>query len=413
MWLARWLAAAGLIVTVAGCGSAESTNVPPAPTRAPSPAGSPVLGIDWGRAVAVERPAGFAVPSPGTSFSFSDARHPLHFSGQANMADIARLPSGALVSVGSVYPGWYPVAWTSPDGASWTIGEMASTEFTFPVAMSVGSGDTIVAVGRSGPLPIAWTSSDGRVWQRHPVATLGDDRVAERMTAVLATGDGYLAGGSVGPELLDRHARFWRSRDGATWQPIRDDAETFDNAEVRSIARLGSGYVAIGAVGSVQKITGSVAWVSADGQTWTRIDAPALAAGRAVSIVGAPFGGVVAVGSDLGEHEAFAWVSRDGRSWTLAPSEPSRQFNKTILMTDVTVVGDELIAVGKYSPLQRSTATSWVSHDGLHWERARSAAVQEQVELYAVVSTGQGVLAIGSFGGPDDVTPTVLVSPPR
>ena len=42
-----------------------------------------------------------------------------------------------------------------------------------------------------------------------------DGSIAERMTTVIATPDGFLAGGSIGPELFERHARFWRSADGA------------------------------------------------------------------------------------------------------------------------------------------------------------------------------------------------------
>jgi hypothetical protein len=415
--LATGLLALGSIVGIAGCGSPLTVaSTSPQATASGIPAGPPILGIDWGRAAAVERPEqGFAVPSPGTSFGNTDGSnrlgHPLHFYGQAIMADVAKLPSGGLVSVGYVFPGWHPTAWTSADAQTWAIQAMGTTDFTFPVAMAVGSDGGVVAVGRSGSAPLAWTSSDGRSWQSHPVAILGDGRVAERMTTVIATRDGYLAGGSLGPELSDRHARFWRSTNGTTWTPVTDDPHAFANAEVRAIASFGAGYVAVGSLGSVQRIAGSVAWTSTDGLTWTRIDDPALQTGRAVALVEAPFRGLVAVGSDLIGHEAFAWVSPDGRSWSLAPSEPSRQFNGSILMTDVTVVGDELIAIGKYAPLQRSTAISWVSSDGLRWEQARSAAVQEQAEFLAIVPAGPGVVAVGSFGGPDDALPTVWLSP--
>ena len=399
------------IVAVAACGSPPPSTVPSSASAGPA-----VLGLDWGRATSVQRPeVGFDVPSPGTSFGNTDGKnrlgHPLHFLGQAIMADVATVRSGGLVSVGFVYPGWQPTAWTSTDTQTWTIHEMGVTEFTFPVALAVGADDTIVAVGRSGSSPLAWTSSDGSSWQSHPVTTLPDDGIAERMTAVIATPSGYLAGGSVGPELSDRHARFWQSTDGASWTPVADNPKAFADAEVRAIASFGSGYVAIGSVGNVQRISGSVAWTSPDGRTWTRVDDPAFRASRAVALAEAPFGGLVAVGSDLDKHEARAWLSADGRSWTLAPAEPSRQFNGTILMADVAVVGDELIAVGKYAPLQRSTAISWVSRDGRHWEQGRSAAVQEQAEFNAVVPAGPGVVAVGSFGGPDDVIPNVWLSP--
>jgi hypothetical protein len=408
---------AGLIalistVVLVGCGSPTATA---SPLKEPSPVGPPVLGIDWGKAASVERPeVGFtapATPIPGATDGANRLGHPLHFFGQAMMADVASLPTGTLVAVGTIYPGWHPTAWTSPDGQSWTIHSIGEADFTFAEAIAVGAGGSIVAVGRSSSSPLAWTSSDGSAWAPHEVAILGTDGIAERMTSVVETPDGYLAGGSVGPELSDRHARFWHSADGTTWTPVPDDAGAFANAEVRAIVRLGDGYAAIGSVGSVQHVTGSVAWTSPDGVSWTRVDDPDLGRGRAVSLVVGPKRDLVAVGSDVDRHEAFAWTSPDGRSWTLAPGEPSRQFHGSILMSDVAVVGDRLIAVGKYAPLQRSTATSWVSTDGLHWEQARSAAVQEQAEFTAVVAAGPGVVAVGSFGGPDDVIPTVWLSP--
>lgn len=423
--LARRLAfVLGLSATVAllaGCGPAPAT--PAASAGRPSivsepPAGPPVIGIDWGKAASVERPEdAFAERTPAIEASLDpsivNSGHPLHFPGEAIMADVARLSSGVLVSVGYVYPRWHPVAWTSDDATNWTLRDMGGTEFTFPVAVTGDEHGGAVAVGRSGQDPLAWTSADGRSWQAHPVETLGKGAVAERMTTVLATPDGFLAGGSVGPELAERHARFWSSPDGPTWQPVADDPTAFANAEVRSIARLGNGYVAIGVVGTAQQITGSVAWTSTDGRAWKRIDAPDLGRGQAVALVAAPFGGLVAVGSDLDEHEAFAWMSGDGRAWTLAPSEPSRQYDGKIRMTDVTVVGDELIGVGNYIPLQRSTAISWVSRDGITWQEGRSAPVQEQGEFYAVAPTGSGIAAVGSFGQPDDYIPTVWLSPAR
>lgn len=420
-WITFALGLSAAVSLVAGCGPAPAT--PAASPERPSivaspPAGLAVLGLDWGKALSVERPEdAFAERTPAIEASLDpsivNSGHPLHFPGEAIMADVARLSSGVLVSVGYVYPRWHPVAWTSEDATTWSLRDMGSTEFTFPVSVTADAHGGAVAVGRSGQAPLAWTSADGRSWAAHAVATLGKGAVAERMTTVLATPDGFLAGGSVGPELAERHARFWSSPDGSTWQPVADDPTAFANAEVRSIARLGDGYVAIGVVGTAQQVSGSVAWTSTDGRTWQRIDAPDLGRGQAVAEVVAPFGGVVAVGSDLDEHEAFAWTSRDGRSWTLAPSEPSRQYDGKIRMTDVTVVGDELIGVGNYIPLQRSTAISWVSRDGITWQEGRSAPVQEQGEFYAVAPTGSGIVAVGSFGQPDDYIPTVWLSPAR
>ena len=82
-------------------------------------------------------------------------------------------------------------------------------------------------------------------------------------------------------------------------------------------------------------------------------------------------------------------------------------------MTDVAAIGNSLIAVGDFQSGQRGTATSWVSSDGIHWDRARTAPVQEQVELYAVTSGGPGAIAVGSFGAPDSYVPTIFLSPAR
>ena len=419
---ARRAVALGLTFLVAACGAAPAT--PTAPTApqstvagpAATPSGPAVLGIDWGRAASVGRPEeAFAAATPGPPGASDDeirSGHPQHFPGQAIMADVARLPSGRLVSVGYVYPGWHPQAWTSDDVSTWTLQPMGTTEFTFPVALAVGKGG-VVAVGRSGSSPLAWTSPDGAAWASHPVRILGGGSVAERMTTVIAAPAGFVAGGSVGPELFERRARFWTSADGVAWQPVADDASAFANAEVRAIARFGDGYVAVGVVGTAQQITGSVAWTSPDGRAWTRVDAPDLGLGRTISVVVAPGGGLVAVGSDLNEHEALAWTSPDGRSWTIAPGEASRQYHGKIRFTDATVVDGELLGIGNYVGLQRGTAISWVSTDGRAWQKSRSAPVMEGGELYAVVPAGPGAVAVGSFDAPDNYIPTVWFSPGR
>jgi len=233
------------------------------------------------------------------------------------------------------------------------------------------------------------------------------------MTSVIATSDGFLAGGSAGPELGDRHARFWTSSDGIAWAPAPDDATAFADAEVRAIVATDRGFVAVGTVGNVQNVSGSVAWTSPDGLRWTRIDADSFSGGRVNALVQTPFAGLVAVGSDLAAHEALVWTSPEGRVWERAPGETSRQFKGSIVMTDVLVSGDAVVGVGKTQPLQRSTAASWVSRDGAHWERGRTSAVEEQAEIVAATAGGPGIVAVGAFGGPDDVIPIVLLSPAR
>jgi hypothetical protein len=370
-----------------------------------------VLGIDWGRSPVVEAPKNFEVdPSepPYTGF------HPiLRFAGQAMIVDITRARDGGFVVVGYVPPDWVPAAWTSTDGLNWSLHYMGETPFTFPVAVTTGTDGNVVAVGRQGLLPAAWTSPDGVSWKQQTVHRLQGNDAAERMTSVVVGGPGFVAGGSVGPELFDRHARFWTSADGVDWQPVADDEAAFANAEVRSITKVSDGFVAVGVVGAQHPVA-AAAWTSSDGRKWTRLGEPAFEDGIAVSVIPAPFGGVVAVGSDIGRHNAVAWTSPDGRHWTRAPDESSRQHPGGFAwMTDVVAIDDSVVAIGASQSGQRGTATSWVSRDGSHWVQANIAPVQEQGEFYAIAPGGPGAIAVGSFGAPDSYVPRIWITPAK
>jgi hypothetical protein len=386
----------------AGCGTS------PAPPSTPAP----VLGIDWGRVPVVERPH---VYEETVAPSYAAAHPILRIAGQAMMTDLIDLPGGGFTAVGYVPPDWHPTAWASVDGGTWSLRPMESTPFTFPMALARAAAGPIVAVGRSGATPVAWTTQDGSTWTRRDVPVLGSDGVAERMTSIAwsAVG-GFVAGGSAGPELFDRQARLWTSADGSAWTPVPDDAAVFSDAEVRGITAVDGGYVAVGVVGTVQDPTGAVAWTSSDGQTWERVEGAPFAGGIAVAVATAPFGGLVAVGSDLDRREAVAWISPDGRSWTRAPREDARTHpGGYAWMTDVAAIGNVMVGIGVVQGLQRGTAVAWVSSDGLHWTRSRSAPVQEGAEFYAILAGGPGALAVGAFGAPDSYVPDVWQSPAR
>ena len=407
------LVPAGLVAVVVAVAACQA-----APSAAPSGAAGPlVLGVDWGRAASVERPANYeATVSP----SYPGVHPILRIQGQANMSDVIATAAGGYAAVGYAPPDWVPVAWTSRDGQTWSFHAMDPTPFTFPLALAPGAGGEVVAVGRSGSRPAAWHSSDGTAWESMDVPVLGTGGAPERMTAVAAGGPGLVAGGSAGPELAERHARFWIASDGADWRPVADHPAAFDDAEVRSITAFDGGYVAVGVVGDFQHPTGAVAWTSRDGERWTRIDDPDFADGVAVSVIEAPFGGLVAVGSDVGRRNAAAWISRDGTDWTRAPDEPSRQHSGGYAwLTDVVAIQGELVAVGDIQGLQRGTAMAWLSADGLHWQRSNRAPVQEGAEFYAIIPGATGVagapgaITVGAFGAPDSYVPEVWLSPSR
>ncbi|MGE5156053.1 MAG: hypothetical protein ACM3JP_00980 [Betaproteobacteria bacterium] len=399
-----------LAIAVWGCGQQSTRTGPPESPLGGNVSGPPILGVDWGRAPSVERPTNYAETVPP---SYTGTHPILRIPGQAYMEDVVGVPGGGFVSVGYVPPDWQPAAWTSPDALTWSIHAMGTTDFTFPVALAVGADGTVVAVGRSGKAPMSWTSTDGTTWTEHAVSVLAGT-AAERMNAVVAGSRGYVAGGSAGPELADRHAWFWTSEDGSDWRPVADDAATFANSEVRAIASSADGFVAVGVVGDAQHPTGAVAWTSSDGRRWTRVDDSAFDGGVAVSVVAAPFGGFIAVGSDLDRKEAVVWTSQDGGHWTRAPTEASRRYpGDYVWMTDVASVDDRVIGVGVFQGLQRGTATSWTSRDGMTWERARIAPSQEGSEFYAITAGGPGAIVVGAYGAPDSYVPEAWLTPAR
>jgi hypothetical protein len=392
------------------------------PSRLPQATLTPVLGLTWAMAPDVERPAdAFAVSSnPATGPEHPDtAGHPGNFPGQAIIDDVA---AGAdrLVAVGfsGIAGDWRARAWASTDGLSWKLATIDDRTGSFAVRVTANPTGGFVAVGRAGREAVAWVSSDGSSWRRASVGSLvasGEARPAaesERMTAVVATSSGLLAGGSVGPEQGPGDARFWTSADGRAWQPMADVPATFRNAEVVDITAVGTGLVALGRLGGAARPTGSIAWISrTDRGEWERVDDPALAAGLAVSVADSGTG-MLAVGSDLDEREAVAWSSVDGRAWTKAPTETSRLHSgEKIRMTDVVATADGSVAIGNYVGVQYGTGTSWLTTDGLHWMMAPDQPTFGQAEPEAVISWRDRLVIVGSRGAPDNYIPSVWLSP--
>ena len=401
MCLVRLLAAS----LVVGCGSAPDNSA------------ASLAGLEWRAAQDVARPAD-AFPSDFAAATVSSEPgrpgHPSHFPGQSTIADVT-VRDGRLVAVGYVGWEWRPVAWTSLDGDRWTLVEMgrvAPTEPGFAVAVVSAPGG-LVAVGRSARRPIAWTATDGSAWASRDVPIVDAADSWSRMTTVASGPLGILAGGSVGPELLERTARFWRSTDGVTWTAVADD-RAFAGAEVSAILPVDNGWLAVGRLGTGQRSTASVAWRSPDGERWTRVDDPALTKGLVRSLVRAGDGSIVAVGSEADEIGAYVWRSTDeGRSWVLEPEEASRtHFGRKIRMTDVIATPDGLLAVGNLVEVQFGTGVTWLSSDVVHWQKSPNQPAMGQVEPSAVVTFEDRYVMVGTFGAPDNYIPRAWLSPP-
>ncbi|HUQ43948.1 MAG TPA: hypothetical protein VM451_05990 [Candidatus Limnocylindria bacterium] len=415
-----------LLAVVAACGPAPASPSPD-PTSAGAgasddpilaPTSEPAFGLTWGLVEDVERPEeAFSFPSnlPTAPTGPNTPGHPGNFPGQSILNDVA-VGGDRLVAVGytAIHGEWTADSWISSDSRTWALHQIDAAPGSFAVSVVAAPGGGFVAVGRVGSAAAAWTSADGSTWERARVAGhtgAGGEAVAERMTVVIAGPDGFLAGGSAGPELLERHARFWSSSDGREWKAGPDD-DAFAGAEIAAVLRSGSrSFLALGRLGDGQRGTGTVALRSNDGVTWRRINDEALGSGLAVAVV-ATEDGYLAVGSDLDEREAVVWASEDGVAWGRAPEETSRlHFNEKVRMTDVLVTPSGYVAIGNFVGVQYGTGTSWLSTTGYSWVPGPLQAALGQAEPEAMVAWGDRLVAVGSRGAPDNYIPSAWISP--
>jgi hypothetical protein len=288
---------------------------------------------------------------------------------------------GRIVAVGTEAAeegdGLDAAVWSSTDGARWQRAEprelrAAGRQHVEDVTVL---GGTAVAVGweRAGgaedavlwvvgaaerdedpagaPVP-SWVRVEGE----EALAAPGE----QRMEAVIATAEGFVAVGSARPPAGAPPA------DG----PSRE-----------------VGPVPVGG-------REMAAWTSRDGWSWARATGPGEggAGDGGARAVAAGEGGVLAVGSEGGE--AAAWRSDDGARWARVALGSSRA-GAVSSATAVTAVGGGFVAVGHDD---RGGAV-WASPDGTRWARVDGAGLEgATTELHGVVVSGERVVAVGSRG---------------
>jgi hypothetical protein len=336
--------------------------------------------------------------------------HPGHFEGQAYMAAVARTPVG-FVAVGYEWPGWHALSWRSADGSTWLLTDLGEGDGTFMNAVAAGPS-VLVAVGRDENAAAVWTSADdGACWTRARSPSF-EDPAHLRMDAVVAVPGGFLAGGSSGPDIGRRTARLWSSPDGRSWAPLSLPDAT--DARVTGIASAAGRTVVVGTRGTEREPGGSIVWVSDDGRTWRAVpSAPDLAAGLMVAVA-ADGPGFVAVGTDGEQYQAIAWRGPDGMRWERISSPTFVYHDQKVRMTAVVAGPAGLVAVGNYLfGMQYGFARVWTaSPAGDDWSVAPEVPSFGQGEMLGVAADARRVVAVGTFGAPDNYVPTVWVSPP-
>jgi hypothetical protein len=415
-----WPAAAVplLSIVLAGCGGQQASpggSGQPSQATASRAPGPP--GLDWTVATDVERPEGMSAEPPAVPpvpIGGGGLGHPGHFSGQGNPFDVARV-GDRLVAPGYTFPEFHAVVWSTTDRQRWTLAELPPAQTgAFGLGIAAGAGRQAVIVGRIGNDAAAWSSADGLAWQPADGGTAFVEAPETRMTAVVSTPTGYVAGGYAGISNQPGSARFWTSPDGRSWVRVAD-SPAFADGRVASMVATAGGLVAVGTTGPVGRATGSAVWRSGDGTTWKRMPGSSALSEGAMAGVTAGGPGLVAVGGSLDGTKAMVWLSTDGSTWRLAPDQESLTYHGLrITMADVTAGADgTLVAVGHFLfGTQYGQGTAWTSTDGSIWTRAEDLAEFGQGEPGAVIADGPGFVAVGTVGAPDHYIPTVWLSPP-
>jgi Tol biopolymer transport system component len=263
-----------------------------------------------------------------------------------------------------------------------------------------GTGDSVNLVTAGGPglvamgsdvdgAPLAWASPDGASWERVPDRGLGTGDIFD-----VAAGPGGLVAVGTPCEGCPFDGILWTSEDGRTWDRTADDPALGD-ALVEGIAAAGPGFVAVGGWNG--------AWFSADGVGWTRASVPPVPSdvypgddGKHPQVyltdVTGGGGRLVAVGwasleGDGDQTRAVLWTSVDGMGWTDVPVDGD-VFPAGTTLTSVAGRPGGFVAIGTISGAGGGYASAaWHSADGLVWNRVGRAAF---VSAYPDGTTGDG-----------------------
>ncbi len=306
---------------------------------------------------------------------------------------------GGYLGLGHDQPPSHAALWTSVEAESWK----RATDLPAPEASSIAAAvarpdGTVVAVGESGGVGAVWKGLHGADWTLTPLPAPAA-KATERLTAVVATSDAYMAGGYVESATAVRSASLWRSLDGATWTRSSIDLPT-GSSQVTGIAAVDSErLVAVGIAGDERRGTSAV-WLSSDGgATWSSVTSPAFALGRMLAITaGGP--GLVAVGELQMQTGAVAWYSTEGSTWGSPGRAGLDNGGRQMVMTAVARTGSGVVAAGWQADAGNGSAVVWQSSDGLTWVHTPQEATFSGAGLSSVLGSPKLMVA-GTMGWPD------------
>ncbi|HSZ39269.1 MAG TPA: hypothetical protein VK817_04870 [Trebonia sp.] len=231
-------------------------------------------------------------------------------------------PGSAPTLVAGGGQGWLALsptaAFISQNGQSWLpespLPEVQGDKVT--VLTATGSGFLAAGSNTSGSSasgPVVWLSSNGKTWQRISGAQLGLTSDAGRVLGITsAVGNGSTV--VISAAVQGGGSATWVSTNGGTtWTPVTVPAGTDDSASIAGLAPLGKGFVAVRAT----PVNGSAdVFTSTDGTTWRQSATVATADGAPLTlgfVSGGPAGAVITGQAD---GVQIAFISANGTTWT-------------------------------------------------------------------------------------------------
>lgn len=219
-----------------------------------------------------------------------------------------------------------------------------------------------------------WRSTDGANWEQLTASAPWEGRAG--LSAIVFKGWIYVIGGGKGDDVAiggsgrELFDDVWRSRDGAKWELVTDDAPWAPRAGAAVVEKNGAIYLLGGedgflcepGIGGLNCPYFNDVWRSRDGATWELVTASADWSPRPghqcqvllnTLVCFGGFGFPTGFDPSIPAHPSDVWVSRDGVNWEQVSDAP---WNATS-SADVKYDFDSLVVAGGRGGLRPSIFT--------------------------------------------------------
>lgn len=203
-----------------------------------------------------------------------------------------------------------PMAWSSPDGVSWSRSEVPGAAVVDdPGTLVSGIGRVArsrtgwVAPGYDAGVKTIWTSPDGNTW------TASASPLPDVVVDIASSPDGTVLAITEPPGVLG--GSLWTSTDGVAWAPVDSFRAAFPMGSPDDLVAVGATWVVVGSTPTADGQGRTVGgWTSSDFLTWSAM--PLRLSGRVTGAgldITASDDQAVAFSSDPNESSFWMWVA--------------------------------------------------------------------------------------------------------